>query len=163
MPANDAEGNPLQLNLSPIPLPADVVALATADVVSQDESSEPEESATKPSPCRPLMIYTRPQILHLQSSPLVKCPPDMPELKYWFGYGVPYMYSIFYSLQDGFHSEHEGSLSKKDSEPTTPNSARERRYFAAPDDLFFKSEYLLTQVQAGRRRRRCAVLWFMQH
>ncbi|KAJ7139820.1 hypothetical protein C8R44DRAFT_765504 [Mycena epipterygia] len=111
MPANDAEGNPLQLNLSPIPLPDDVVALATADVVSpQDESSEPEESATKPSPCRPLMIYTRPQILHLQSSPLVKCPPDMPELKYWFG-------------------EHETSLSKKDSEPTTPNKTSTRPTF----------------------------------
>ncbi|KAJ7666420.1 hypothetical protein B0H17DRAFT_1336307 [Mycena rosella] len=61
------------------------------------------------------MIYTRPQLLNLQNSPLVKCPPDMPELKYWFG-------------------EHEPSLSKKDSEPTTPNSARERRFRRDPED-----------------------------
>ncbi|KAJ7919132.1 hypothetical protein B0H13DRAFT_1868857 [Mycena leptocephala] len=114
MPANDADGNPLQLNLPPI-LPADVVALAAADQVSQDEPSEQEGTARKPVQSRPLMIYTRPQMLHLQSSPLVKSPPDMPELKHWFG-------------------EHEPSLSKKDSEPTTPNSARERRFRRDADD-----------------------------
>ncbi|KAJ6604341.1 hypothetical protein DFH09DRAFT_1122361 [Mycena vulgaris] len=115
MPANDAEGNPLQLNLSTIPPPVDLVALSAPDVASQDEPSEPDGTATKPTPCRPRMIYTRPQILYLQNSPLVKCPPDMPELKYWFG-------------------EHESSVSKKDSEPTTPNSTRERRFRRDAED-----------------------------
>ncbi|KAJ7462689.1 hypothetical protein B0H11DRAFT_2053854 [Mycena galericulata] len=115
MPANDAHGNPLKLENLPIPLPADVIALAATAGASQDEHSEQDESATKLIPCRPLMIYTRPQILLLQSSPLVKCPPDMPELKYWFG-------------------DHEPSLSKKDSEPSTPNSARERRFRRDAED-----------------------------
>ncbi|KAJ7130057.1 hypothetical protein C8R43DRAFT_1134020 [Mycena crocata] len=122
MPANDTDGNPLQLNLPPIPPPADIVALAAPDVASQDEASISAGLTTKPPPPagRPpsfamKYIYTRPQLIHLQSSPLVKPPPDMPELKYWFG-------------------EHEPSLSKKDSEPTTPNSARERRFRRDPED-----------------------------
>lgn len=133
MPANDADGNPLQLNLPPI-LPADVVALAAADQVSQDEPSEQEGTARKPVQSRPLMIYTRPQMLHLQSSPLVKSPPDMPELKHWFGYVAPY---VHIRLFDHFYSEHEPSLSKKDSEPTTPNSARERRYLQRRNSYIF--------------------------
>ncbi|KAF7339726.1 hypothetical protein MSAN_02188100 [Mycena sanguinolenta] len=114
MPATDADGNPLQLNLPPAPLPADVLALAATDAVSQDEPSEQEGTAPKPVQSRPLMIYTRPQMLYLQSSPLVKSPPDMPELKHWFG-------------------EHEPNP-KKDSEPTTPNGARERRFRRDADD-----------------------------
>ncbi|KAJ6627233.1 hypothetical protein B0H10DRAFT_2185434 [Mycena sp. CBHHK59/15] len=111
MPANDANGNPLQLDLGSIPPSVDVLSLTTTEIESQDEPSEPTESL----PCRPLMIYTRPQILHLQSSPLVKSPPDMPELKHWFG-------------------EHEPSLGKKDSEPTTPNSTRDRRFRRDAED-----------------------------
>ncbi|KAF8213386.1 hypothetical protein K438DRAFT_1750684 [Mycena galopus ATCC 62051] len=114
MPATDADGNPLQLNLPPVPPPADVVALATVDAASQDEPSGQEGSVTKPPQSRQLMIYTRPQMLHLQSSPLVKSPPDMPELKQWFG-------------------EHEPNP-KKDSEPTTPNGTRERRFRRDADD-----------------------------
>ncbi|KAJ7655117.1 hypothetical protein DFH06DRAFT_1298722 [Mycena polygramma] len=115
MPANDADGNPLQLNLSPVSPPPDVAALPTPDPASQGEPSEQEEAAAKPVQSRPLIIYTRPQILHLQSSPLVKSPPDMPELKYWFG-------------------EHEPNPGKKDAEPATPNSARERRFRRDADD-----------------------------
>ncbi|KAF7339910.1 hypothetical protein MVEN_01908400 [Mycena venus] len=116
MPATDADGNPLQLNLPPVPPPADVLALAAPDAASQDERSEQEAgAASKPVQSRPLMIYTRPQMLHLQSSPLVKSPPDMPELKQWFG-------------------EHEPNANKKDSEPTTPNGTRERRFRRDADD-----------------------------
>jgi hypothetical protein len=50
-------------------------------VGSQTESGH-DEKATAP---RPLRIYTRAQILRLYNSPLVKSPPDMPELRYWFG------------------------------------------------------------------------------
>ena len=38
------------------------------------------------APSQRLMIYTRPQLLLLHESPLVKPPPDMPALKDWFGY-----------------------------------------------------------------------------
>jgi len=32
------------------------------------------------------IIYTRPQLISLQNSPLVQPPPNMPQLKDWFGY-----------------------------------------------------------------------------
>ncbi|KAF7319953.1 hypothetical protein MKEN_00779200 [Mycena kentingensis (nom. inval.)] len=100
MPPSDAEGNP-HLDLAQLPPTPDIFA------ISADQAPSP--------PCRPLLIYTRPQLLHLQSSPLVKPPPTMPELKHWFG-------------------EHEPSQSKKDSEPSTPNSARERRFRRDAED-----------------------------
>ncbi|KAJ7042546.1 hypothetical protein C8F04DRAFT_1229792 [Mycena alexandri] len=117
MPANDAQGNPLQLDLPPAPSPADVLSLPASEPPSQDQPSEQETTSPKP-PCRPLLVYTRPQMLHLQSSPLVKSPPAMPELKDWFG-------------RD---RDHESSPNKKDTEPTTPNSARERRFRRDADD-----------------------------
>jgi hypothetical protein len=102
MPANDSEGNPLQLNLSSIPPAVDILALAAVEVASQDESSQPDGVATKSLPHRPLIIYTRPQILHLQSSPLVKSPPHMPELKYWFGYAIQDTYILVAYCLDFF-------------------------------------------------------------
>ncbi|KAJ7630646.1 hypothetical protein FB45DRAFT_1003672 [Roridomyces roridus] len=113
MPA-DASGHALKLENLPPPL-NDVIALSAAVESVQDEQSEVAESAPKPIPCRPLVIYTRPQILHLQGSPLVKPPPNMPELKQWFG-------------------DHEPNSNKKDSEPSTPNSARERRFRRDAED-----------------------------
>lgn len=92
---NDADGNPLQLNLPPIPPPVDMVALAAPDAAAQDDHSGQDGAVTKPVQSRPLMIYTRPQILHLQSSPLVKSPPDMPELKHWFGCVVAVCTCVF--------------------------------------------------------------------
>ncbi|CAK5280106.1 unnamed protein product [Mycena citricolor] len=59
------------------------------------------------------MVYTRPQLLHLNRSPLVAPPPGMPELKHWFG-------------------EHESS--KKDVESATPNGGRERRFRREAED-----------------------------
>ncbi|RDB29623.1 hypothetical protein Hypma_015351 [Hypsizygus marmoreus] len=88
-------------------------AVAVQDEASQTEPANPEKTGTS---SRPMRIYTRPQLLFLYKSPLVRPPPDMPELKDWFG------------------SENEQNLSKKDSEPSTPSSARERRFRRDADD-----------------------------
>lgn len=46
--------------------------------------SKPHEKLP-PNP-RPLRVYTREDLLHLYNSPLVQLPPNMPELKQWFGF-----------------------------------------------------------------------------
>lgn len=46
-----------------------------------NELTNPPQSHPKSQ----IRIYTRPQLLALHSSPLVKLPPNMPELKHWFG------------------------------------------------------------------------------
>jgi hypothetical protein len=59
-----------------------------ANVEAKDPTHiEDTSNATKATsnPSRPLMIYTRPQLVHLHSSPLVQPPADMPTLKDWFG------------------------------------------------------------------------------
>nr|GAT49767.1 predicted protein [Mycena chlorophos] len=77
---------------------------------NDDQATVLGPSSPSAAPCRPLLVYTRSQLLHLQASPLVKPPPTMPELKQWFG------------------------QSKKDSEPSTPGSARERRFRRDAED-----------------------------
>lgn len=47
--------------------------------------NDPENTQDDPNATRPLRIYTRAQLLNLHRSPLVQPPPDMPELKIWFG------------------------------------------------------------------------------
>ncbi|KAG6842521.1 hypothetical protein C0991_000047 [Blastosporella zonata] len=96
-----------------------------------DSVTIPEKNA---SSCLPMRIYTRPQLLFLSNSSLVQLPPGMPELKDWFG------------------SENEQNLSKKDSDPTTPGSARERRFRRDMEDggkfllpLFMIVSELITQ------------------
>ncbi|KAJ3516787.1 hypothetical protein NLJ89_g907 [Agrocybe chaxingu] len=74
-----------------------------------------DQTVESPSPLCPLRIYTRQQLLSLSNSPLVKLPPDMPELKTWFG------------------TENETIIHKKD-EPQTPSSARERRFRRDAED-----------------------------
>ncbi|KAJ4486339.1 hypothetical protein J3R30DRAFT_3697845 [Lentinula aciculospora] len=80
--------------------------------VSKDVNKEPaqvdNQSSSSPSPS--LRIYSRPQILALYKSPLVCVPPDMPELRDWFG------------------AENEQNLSRKELDPTATNSGRERRF-----------------------------------
>lgn len=53
-----------------------------------DEQPEADDTLAKnpQSPPRRLVIYTRPSMLKLYKSPLVKPPDDMPALKDWFGY-----------------------------------------------------------------------------
>lgn len=64
------------------PAPAAPTHDMSANDAEQDDSEKPQEATDEP---RPLRIYTRAQLLHLHGSPLVQPPPDMPELKTWFG------------------------------------------------------------------------------
>ncbi|KAH7915376.1 hypothetical protein BJ138DRAFT_1141973 [Hygrophoropsis aurantiaca] len=66
---------------------------------------------------RPLVIYSRPQLLYLHKSPLVKLPPGMPALKDWFG----------------AESEMTGSKKDADVQPS-PNNARDRRFRRDAED-----------------------------
>ncbi|KAF9452608.1 hypothetical protein P691DRAFT_660489 [Macrolepiota fuliginosa MF-IS2] len=50
-----------------------------------DAQHKPSTANEKPSEPRPMRTYTREQLLHLYNSPLVQLPPNMPELKQWFG------------------------------------------------------------------------------
>lgn len=52
-----------------------------------DAQDDPSKPGAKPSSePRPMRIYTREQLLYLYKSPLVQLPPNMPELKQWFGF-----------------------------------------------------------------------------
>ncbi|KAL0580308.1 hypothetical protein V5O48_001725 [Marasmius crinis-equi] len=82
-------------------------------ILSQDSAEHAEQA---PSPITRPKIYTTAQILTLSKSPLVCLPIGMPELKDWFG------------------SENEQNLNRKDSEPSTPNSGRERRFRRDAED-----------------------------
>ena len=61
--------------------------VSAADTSSpQPDVNNTEQNAQKqPSLPRPILIYTRDQLLFLSKSPLVKAPPDMPDLKHWYG------------------------------------------------------------------------------
>ncbi|PPQ71757.1 hypothetical protein CVT26_007598 [Gymnopilus dilepis] len=76
-----------------------------------DNNDQPQKAPASP---RPMRKYTRQQLVSLSNSPLVKPPPNMPDLKVWFG------------------SENE-NLVKKD-EPTTPNTTRDRRFRRDAED-----------------------------
>ncbi|KAF9068054.1 hypothetical protein BDP27DRAFT_1403472 [Rhodocollybia butyracea] len=111
--------------MATVPVDAQQDELATTDnVASESELSQNLEQSpsnvdkepAQDDDSRSLRIYSRPQLLALSKSPLVCVPPDMPELKEWFG------------------AENEQNLSKKDSEPTTPNSGRERRFRRDADE-----------------------------
>lgn len=59
--------------------------LSSADTSTQPDVNTEQISQKQPSLSRPILIYTRKQLLFLCKSPLVKAPPDMPDLKSWFG------------------------------------------------------------------------------
>ena len=64
--------------------------VSAADTSSPQLDVNTEQNAQKqPSLPRPILIYTRDQLLFLSKSPLVKAPPDMPDLKHWYGYAIP--------------------------------------------------------------------------
>ncbi|KAJ3776927.1 hypothetical protein FB446DRAFT_233186 [Lentinula raphanica] len=77
--------------------------------VAEEFNKEPAQSDSQ-STSSPPKIYTRLQMLALSKSPLVCPPSNMPELRDWFG------------------PENEQNLTRKESDPTTPNSGRERRF-----------------------------------
>lgn len=97
-----------QQPISPVQPEVDKLADALSSTTIEGSSPQPESPAHA-SP-RPLRIYTRAQLLSLHNSPLVKPPPDMPELKQWFG------------------TENEQNLSKKDTDTTPSNNSRDRRF-----------------------------------
>ncbi|KAF6766359.1 hypothetical protein DFP72DRAFT_866272 [Ephemerocybe angulata] len=94
---------------------SETAALSAAlESTSLSDAGQPPQSDTEKAPAatnatRPLRIYTRAQLLHLHRSPLVQPPPDMPELKSWFG------------------TENEQNLAKKDVDQSTPGGSRDRR------------------------------------
>lgn len=51
-----------------------------------DAKHQPSKPAGHPSEPRPMRLYNREQLLHLYKSPLVQLPPNMPELRQWFGF-----------------------------------------------------------------------------
>ena len=60
--------------------------MSAADTSSPQPDVNTEQNAQKqPSSFPPILIYTRDQLLYLSKSPLVKAPPDMPDLKHWYG------------------------------------------------------------------------------
>ncbi|KAG7099382.1 hypothetical protein E1B28_001237 [Marasmius oreades] len=86
------------------------------DIIHSEPLSSQHSPKEAPTPTRSLKIYTRAHILALHKSPLVSIPNGMPELKDWFG------------------TENEQNLNRKDSEPSTPNSGRERRFRRDAED-----------------------------
>ncbi|KAF9270385.1 hypothetical protein L218DRAFT_993006 [Marasmius fiardii PR-910] len=115
---------------SKVSIPVNETNNIDSEPVSSPHSvDQPKE---EPTPSRPLRIYTRPQILALHKSPLVSVPNGMPELKDWFG-------------------ENEQNLNRKDSEPSTPNSGRERRFRReAEDDLPPRPSFRSTASQPSQ-------------
>lgn len=61
--------------------PESVSALVASEVLSP--ASPPDEADHSNWPV--VIVYTRPQLVHLSKSPLVAPPQGMPDLKDWFG------------------------------------------------------------------------------
>jgi hypothetical protein len=76
MPDEDSENAHFE-GLAHVPNPADQPAAAS------NKSSD--GSGPNPSPPKPLISYSRRELLFLSKSPLVKPPPRLPPLKDWFG------------------------------------------------------------------------------
>jgi zinc finger CCCH domain-containing protein 13 len=62
----------------------DDISESVGKIVLETEDDEEESSKPTDAP-RPFYVYTRAQALHLSKSPLVQCPPGMPDFKDWFG------------------------------------------------------------------------------
>lgn len=73
-----------------------------------------------------IKVYTRPQILALYKSPLVHPPPNMPELKDWFGSAL-FTTLRCRELSLYYRTEIEQAPPKKDAELSTANNSRNNR------------------------------------
>jgi len=81
---------PVVLPPQPQPAVADVISdsLSNLALQSHDLPKEPPlQPQNDPTP-RPLIMYSRSQLLFLHKSPLVKIPNGMPAFKDWFGYAA---------------------------------------------------------------------------
>jgi hypothetical protein len=84
MVAADAIPPPIVL---PPPTGVFAAAINGAEQASENAAHDAANAAPDdaPPPARPTYVYTRPQLVYLQKSPLVVTPPEMPALKDWFG------------------------------------------------------------------------------
>ncbi|THU91780.1 hypothetical protein K435DRAFT_801035 [Dendrothele bispora CBS 962.96] len=116
MTSIEAEAVPTtSVSTSPTPQDPTVSEEKVATLAQSDSDDKLAVSSRSSSP-RPFRMYTRAQLIALYKSPLICLPIGMPELKDWFGI------------------ENEQNLSKKESEPTTPNTGRERRFRRDADE-----------------------------
>ncbi len=58
--------------------------ISPASTLEKDSTAGFQPPKSLPTP-HPMRRYTRKQLVSLSESPLVKPPPNMPELKVWFG------------------------------------------------------------------------------
>ncbi|KAF9458197.1 hypothetical protein BDZ94DRAFT_1271270 [Collybia nuda] len=94
--------------------PVDSLSSSLAKNTIQDVGSQAKSEKSR-TVLPPIRIYTRPQILFLYNSPLIQLPPDMPELKDWFG-------------------DNEPNVPKRDVETTTSGNGRDRRFRRDAED-----------------------------
>ncbi|KAL0950976.1 hypothetical protein HGRIS_007724 [Hohenbuehelia grisea] len=93
-----------------------VASAGLQDGLGQVEPTESEKDTGTPL-ARPMIIYTRAQIVYLHKSPLVRPPEGMPELNDWFGL------------------ENVQNLTRKEPEMSSPPSTnRDRRFRRDADD-----------------------------
>lgn len=86
LPDGSQESNPLQSSVEVLANELEKTGLQEhSDDSDQPEDAQPPNDAATPS-TRPLIIYTRKELLNLSQSTLVKPPVGMPEFKSWFGY-----------------------------------------------------------------------------
>jgi hypothetical protein len=85
-----------------------------------DLAKATEKHSSEPHSMR---VYTREQLLYLCRSPLVQLPPNMPELKQWFG-SVDWSYSIPTPTPHVFLSDNEILLAKKESDSNANGRGR---------------------------------------
>lgn len=96
---------------------------------SPAQSSQLVEEDDGFSPPRSLRIYPRPQLLALSKSPLICVPPNMPELKEWFGF-----VSFHFSTNFRFQNCTKGRKMSKISQRRTPS--RQHQTVAVNDGEF---------------------------
>lgn len=78
---------------------------------------------------RPFIVYTRKELIHLSTSPLVKVPDGMPAFKVWFGCVRFQGFSFSSASRSYSELEQVPPQGKKESEQTNGNGTdRNRRY-----------------------------------
>jgi hypothetical protein len=110
----------------------DSISQSSAKAVLQDDiarSVRPDHLEKNVGSFLPMIVYTRSQLLSLHNSPLVRPPPNMPELKDWFGC-VPYSFHVvaICGPHISFHRADLDQNSPKKETEGSSSSARERRY-----------------------------------
>ena len=86
---------------------------------------------------RPLIIYTRKQMLALSKSPLIKIPDGMPQFKAWYGYVAQLHFLVAWTVLTKHQlllsrelNEQALSSNRKDADPAPSNVAARNARFA---------------------------------